>query len=96
MSKLVIAAGAEDDYAEALRWYAERSVRAAEGFQAELDRALESIAADPQRFPLCDAQHRYRLVRRYPYHIIYREVREAIVVVAIAHGKRNPRYWHGR
>ena len=46
-----ITSAAEWDFTEALCWYAERSQCAAQGFDAEFDRALEMIAADPQRFP---------------------------------------------
>jgi len=65
MVSLLITSAAEEDFTEALCWYAERSQQAAEGFQAEFERALESIAADPQRFPFCDERHRYYLMRRY-------------------------------
>jgi plasmid stabilization system protein ParE len=35
----------------ALRWYLERSESAADGFVAEIDRAIELIAAAPTRWP---------------------------------------------
>jgi hypothetical protein len=36
MVDVVVTSAAETDYTEVLRWYAERSVQAAEGFGAEL------------------------------------------------------------
>ena len=97
MSKVLLAAGAEADYAESLGWYAERSIGAAAGFEAEVSRALEAIAADPERFPRCDDRHRYYLLRRYPFQIIYRRLsEESLLVVAVAHGSRRPRYWSDR
>ena len=45
MDELLIAAGAEEDYTASLRWYAERSTRAAEGFESEFAQALKAIAA---------------------------------------------------
>jgi plasmid stabilization system protein ParE len=96
MSKLRVISAAEREYTEALRWYAERSQHAAEGFDAEFDKALETISADPRRFPLCDERHRFYLMDRYPYQVIYREDADEIVVVAVAHAKRRPRYWAGR
>jgi len=59
MSKLLLTSAAEQDFTEALCWYAERSPQAVEGFDAEFARGLESIQADPRRFPLCDQRHRY-------------------------------------
>jgi plasmid stabilization system protein ParE len=93
MIDILISAGAEKDYLEALCWYAERSQGAASGFEAEFQHALESIAADPDRFPSCDNQHRFFLMRRYPFQVIYREVSAGSIIVAVAHGKRRPGYW---
>ena len=96
MSKPRIISAAEWEYTEALCWYAERSQRAAERFNAEFDRALEAISADPRRFPRCDERHRFYLMDRYPYQVIYREEADEVVVVAVAHARRRPRYWAGR
>ncbi len=71
MANVIICSGAEVDYTESLTWYAERSVDATNDFDAEFDRALVQIAADSVRFPLCDARHRYFLLRRFPFRIIY-------------------------
>lgn len=73
MSRPRVISAAERDFTEALCWYAERSQRAADGLEAELGKALEAICADPRRFPLCDERHRFYLMDRYPYQVIYRE-----------------------
>jgi len=79
-----------------VRARAERSQRAAEGFDAEFDKALAAIGADPRRFSLCDDRHRFYLMDRYPYQLIYREEADGVVVIAVAHAKRRPGYWAGR
>jgi plasmid stabilization system protein ParE len=96
MVDLVICSAAAGDYAEALTWYVARSTQAAEGFEAEFAEALNTIAADPQRFPLCDSRHRYYLMRHYPFQIIFREYHRDFVVIAVAHTKRQPGYWADR
>ena len=96
MAKLLVASAAESEFTEALAWYAERSMRAASGFDAEFDLALQTIASDPQRFPLCDDRHRFYLMSRYPYQIIYRSHGDDWIVIAVAHAKRLPKYWQGR
>jgi len=94
MSDVLIGEAAEADYAESLRWYAERSKQAAEGFEAEFARALESIAANPDRYPRCDDRHRFYLLKRYPFQVIYRKVsEEELLVVAVAHTSRLPGFW---
>ena len=42
---------AASEYEAALDWYFERSPVAAEKFDAEVNRALENIAGNPQRWP---------------------------------------------
>jgi plasmid stabilization system protein ParE len=97
MARLLIAAGAEQDYAASLQWYAERSKRAAEGFEAEFARALEAIAANPDRYPRCDDRHHFYLLKRYPFQLIYRRVAEdSWLIVAVAHTSRRPGYWLSR
>jgi plasmid stabilization system protein ParE len=96
MSEVLVASPAEQDFTEALCWYAERSRQAAEGFEAEFEHALESIKADPHRFPLCDRRHRYYLMRRYLFQVIYREHGHHLVIIAVAHTKRQPGYWSER
>jgi plasmid stabilization system protein ParE len=96
-TKLVISAAAEVDYFDALVWYARQSSRAALRFEAAIAASFERIEADPLRFPRCDDRHRFCLVSRFPYQIIYRSVSESQwMVVAVAHTARRPNYWAGR
>jgi plasmid stabilization system protein ParE len=97
MDNLLIAEAAEEEYTDSLEWYAKRSVQAAQGFEAEFERALASIAAHPDRYPLCDDWHRFFLLKRYPFQIIYRKASEdRWLVVAVAHTSRRPGYWRNR
>jgi len=96
MIDLVVCSAAEGDYAEALSWYAERSIHVAERFDAEFDHALKAIASDPERFPRCDERHRFYLMRHFPYQIIYRPHKDHWVAIAVAHTARKPRYWSDR
>lgn len=66
MADVSIHADAEAEYEAALSWYLARSARAADGFEAEFEKSLESIAAKPHLHPLCDDRHRFCLLRRYP------------------------------
>jgi plasmid stabilization system protein ParE len=97
VNEILIFEGAEADYTESLRWYAERSRQAAEGFEAEFARALKGISANPGRFPMCDDRHRFYLLKRYPFQIIYRPISdEKLLIVAVAHTSRRPGYWMDR
>jgi len=85
MSRLLIAEAAEEEYTESLKWYAERSLRAAERFDAAFEQALDSIAAHPERYPLCDDRHRFYLLKGYPFQIIYRRASENQWLVVAGH-----------
>ena len=82
--------------AEAYRWYAQRSERAAERFLAELDRAVLEVSSTPERFSEHLLGTRRFLFRRFPYLLVYRVLAEQVQVIAVAHGRRNPRYWKRR
>ncbi|MEK7865584.1 MAG: type II toxin-antitoxin system RelE/ParE family toxin [Planctomycetota bacterium] len=94
--RVVLHPGAIRDLLQATEWYRKRSLTVAAGFHAEVDRALRIIAEAPERWPAFDQRHRRVLVRRYPYSLVYRIDSERVVVVAVAHGRRRPRYWRRR
>lgn len=96
MAEIVVSSPAEQEYAEALTWYAKRSMRTAERFDDDFDQSMRLIAATPERFAKCDDRHRFFLMRRFPYQIIYRSEATRLTVVAVAHTSRKPNYWHGR
>jgi plasmid stabilization system protein ParE len=87
---------AEKEYERALGWYLERSVQAADRFQAAFDEAIERIHSNPSMFPLCDEVHRFILLKRYPYGLVYRLDGDSVQVIAVAHTRRRLRYWSGR
>jgi plasmid stabilization system protein ParE len=45
MADVAILKAAADDYTAALRWYAERSIAAAAGFETAISQAIEAVGA---------------------------------------------------
>jgi toxin ParE1/3/4 len=80
----------------AVEWYRQRSERAAARFLDEIDRAIEQISSDPNRFPIFVFGARRILLRRFPYFVVFRETANRLEVVAVAHGHRRPGYWRDR
>jgi plasmid stabilization system protein ParE len=67
-------------------------------FVDEVQRVLDQLRTSPgigAPVPGHDALRRWPL-RRFPYYVIYREIGESLVVLAVAHERRRPRYWSGR
>ncbi len=85
-----------EDAEEAAAWYAERSVRAAVRFLDELDRVIDVISRSPETFPVFDAGLRRAILRRFPFYVVFRADAASVVVLAVAHGKRRPRFWRDR
>jgi hypothetical protein len=87
---------AQAEYDVALAWYQARSVRTAARFEAEADRILGLIGSSPELFPEYDDQHRFAVLRRFPYTIVYQMHPDRVLVVAFAYSGRQPGYWQGR
>jgi plasmid stabilization system protein ParE len=96
MAEVIVTSPAEGEYADNLRWYLARSVRAAEQFEAEFDRSIQLIEAEPSRYPRCDDRHRYFLMRKFPFQVIYRHENDHVIVISVAHTSREPRFWADR
>jgi plasmid stabilization system protein ParE len=58
---------AQAEYQAALAWYQTRSPQAAARFEAEAEHVLELIRANPGMFPKYDDEHRFAMLRRFPY-----------------------------
>ena len=88
--------GAKDDFNESFDWYAERSHAAAIAFATALEEGFDQILATPDRFPRTNRGCQYFPLSRYPFRVIFRQEANRLVIVAIAHAKRRPGYWHKR
>jgi plasmid stabilization system protein ParE len=96
MADLSFLPAAVADYQDALDWYQSRSAQAAAGFEAAVEVALRQIADAPERWTRCDDRHRFYILRRYPYSIVYRLETENVLVVAVAHARRSETFWRER
>lgn len=96
MANLLFHPEAQQEYEEALAWYQVRSVRAAARFEAEVQRLLDLVQLNPESFPAYDDEHRFAVLRRYPYTLVYHVHPDRVSVVAVAHAGRRPGYWQGR
>ena len=65
-------------------------------FRAELDHAVQRLAANPLQFPIVFADIRRALLRRFPYALFFRIVDDAVFVMACFHSSREPRIWQQR
>jgi hypothetical protein len=66
------------------------------GFLDELDRGVRLIKSHPLASTEIDSGIRRCLLHRFPYALIYGIDGDTIVVIAVAHLHRTPRYWSDR
>lgn len=81
---------ARRDRREAEAWYRRRSPAAAARFRKELEAALLYISEYPYGTPLVDIQTRTKVVRDFPYSLLYVVLEDRLIVKSIAHHKREP------
>ena len=86
--------------AAAARWYESHRSGLGVEFLEAVDEAVTRITEMPRMGSpvpgVADAAIRRRAVRRFPYHVIYLELRDRLQVLAVAHDRRRPGYWAGR
>ena len=87
---------AQAEYQDALAWYQTRSLRAAARFEAEVERMLGTIGSTPDLFPRYDDEHRFAVLRRYPFSLVYQVQPDRVYIIAVAHSSRSADYWQGR
>jgi plasmid stabilization system protein ParE len=97
MLEAELLAPARDDFDESYFWYRKQSVRAAERFELTIDAAIQKLCDDPKIGIRIDDEHWfYRLKKSFPFYLVYRIEPTTIIVVAVAHNRRDPGYWRGR
>jgi toxin ParE1/3/4 len=86
---------ASAEFLEALRWYGRRDPEIAEAFLRAVQRATATIAEAPERWPVKNGTRRF-LLGHFPYTIAYRIDGPLVLLIAVAHQRRDPASWSTR
>ena len=87
---------ARDELVEAAKFYENREDGLGDRFLDEVASCLARIASQPSLGGAVTTVLRRRILRRFPFSVIYAHEQDTIVVVAVAHTSRKPGYWKGR
>jgi hypothetical protein len=87
---------ADREMIEAARYYQSLTSGLGDDYLDEIEHAVHSIATSPQTWPILDGDFRRRLVKRFPFSVIYRIEPVKIVIIAVAHLRKKPGYWKKR
>lgn len=81
---------------EAARFYEDRSPGLGRDFLDEVERTVESIGKHPYSGQRISGIIRRRIMRRFPFGVLYAIESARIVVVPVMHLRREPGYWQDR
>ena len=65
-------------------------------FLSAVERAVAEVTKHPEASPIILNHVRRKLVRKFPYNIMFTIKPDQIRILAIANQKRRPFYWRGR
>ena len=81
---------------DAVVWYEQQAEGLSRNFLDQLDRAVRLVKSHPRIATEIEPEIRRFLFSRFPYSRIYSIDDQTIVVIAVAHQHREPRYWADR
>lgn len=87
---------ADRELNEAAQYYQLESPGLGSSFLKEIDRCLQSIEEHPEVGVILRGSVRRRLLRRFPYALLYKIKPSSIRILAVMNLKRRPTYWVGR
>ncbi|MCX5847266.1 MAG: type II toxin-antitoxin system RelE/ParE family toxin [Deltaproteobacteria bacterium] len=87
---------AERELDDAVAWYDSQSYGLGTEFLDEVDQVIRRVATWPLSGMELGPGIRRCLVKRFPYGIIYGIDSDIIIILAVAHLHREPRYWLDR
>lgn len=85
-----------DELSDAWWWYETRREGLGDEFRACVDAAMAEIERSPLACEKVRGEVRRKVVRRFPYLVLYLVEEDHIEVLAVFHGSRDPRRWRGR
>ena len=99
--KLKLSTEARREIREAAVWYESRSLGLGQELLADARDCFRRIEANPALGSLVENVHeavgaRRVLLKRFPYAIIYIQLKAHVRVLALAHLRRKPGYWKSR
>ena len=81
---------------EAAQYYEAKSPGLGAAFLAEAERAAAVALQHPEASPQVRGSVRQRLLRRFPYGLLYRVRGDELRILAVMNLARRPAYWVGR
>jgi plasmid stabilization system protein ParE len=65
-------------------------------FLSAVQESLHHIQINPNLYPVIHLDVRRCTTQTFPFNVLFRVIKDQIVVMAVMHQKRNPDYWKSR
>ncbi|MFZ2405181.1 MAG: type II toxin-antitoxin system RelE/ParE family toxin [Methylobacter sp.] len=95
--KIIVHPAASADLNNAAAFYSEQANRQLGlAFITEFEKTVSLLSGNPELgTPWVSGTRRF-VLRRFPFNVVYRLFPDHLFIIAIAHQKRRPGYWHPR
>ncbi len=80
------------EFKEAIDFYNYQNKKLGERFIKEIEKTINLIKIYPKIFSLYTKNTRKAVLSTFPYNIIYALEKESIVIIAVAHQHRKPKF----
>ena len=87
---------AEAEFLNAVAYYEDQQPGLGEDFEFKVRKVLQTIAQQPNRYPIAIRDIREAPTPRFPYCVYYRVSRKRIFILAVFHQSRDPKEWQSR
>jgi len=87
---------AEQEYAEAAKYYARIEPELGRRFYDEIERLIRDVRQQPECFRLFDAPIRRHFSDVFPYAVLYVDQPDRVLIIAVMHMSRQFGYWRER
>ncbi|MBZ0255530.1 type II toxin-antitoxin system RelE/ParE family toxin [bacterium] len=87
---------AEVELSEAAKYYESLQFNLGKRFLVSVKDAIQRIEINPNLYPFVDLNTQRCLVKTFPFGVLYRNLSDKIIIIAVMHLNREPNYWKNR
>lgn len=96
MNRICFHASAEAEMKAAALWYEEQQTELGKRFLSSVEDALSRIRLNPRLFPVVESDAQRCLTHTFPYGVVFKQIPDGIVIIAVMHLRQSPDYWKDR
>jgi toxin ParE1/3/4 len=96
MIKVRFLPAAENEFLAQMKYYAQQGSGLDAKFEQEVRRVVDSIRKNPTSGSPGPSLTRRKMLRGFPFSLVYYSRPSEIIVIALMHHRRKPNYWFSR